>query len=128
MTSNRQKAEGLARMKALKVVGSGSEEVAPLVLKTPDAAVYIGRSVAYLKKARLGGTKISGPEFIKIGKRVYYRVAHLRRWLDQFEPMTVLPKDSNPSETANKVVGEPTSKAVGEPESKAAGEPASQAK
>lgn len=65
------------------------------LVKTPDAAAYLSVSVAFLKKARRGLTTMSGPKFLKIGARVYYPVTNLNEWLDQFKPMTVLPKSED---------------------------------
>lgn len=66
--------------------------LSPRVMKTRDAAVYICRSVNYLKQARRGDVLIEGPAFLTVGTRIYYRVKDLDRWLDQFPAMTRLPQ------------------------------------
>ncbi len=51
------------------------------VLRTPDAASYIGLAVSTLEKMRLTGT---GPEFLRLGLRaVGYRRESLDAWLQE---------------------------------------------
>ena len=53
--------------------------VAPIVLRTPDAAQYINMGIGWLEKSRLRG---DGPPFVRIGARaVGYLIADLDRWL-----------------------------------------------
>jgi predicted DNA-binding transcriptional regulator AlpA len=50
------------------------------ILRTPEAAQYIGLSVSSLEKMRLTG---SGPPFIELGpKAVGYGVAELEQWVE----------------------------------------------
>ena len=51
------------------------------ILRTPDAASYIGLSSSTLEKKRLTG---DGPEFIRLGGRaVGYDVAALDAWIEK---------------------------------------------
>ena len=50
------------------------------VLRTPDAARYLGLSVSYLEKLRPRGI---GPKFVRMGRAVGYRIQDLDQWLDQ---------------------------------------------
>lgn len=55
------------------------------VLNSTDAARYIGMSPSYLSMDRCDGhvgNRTPGPPFIKVGRRVLYRVADLDGWLD----------------------------------------------
>jgi hypothetical protein len=58
---------------------SPSSAVLPAAVKEPIAAPYIGYSRAYLKKARRTGT---GPDYIRCGRSILYRLADLDRWLE----------------------------------------------
>ena len=49
------------------------------MLRTPEAAAYLGLSAATLAKWRVVG---SGPRFHKLGRVVVYDPADLRAWLD----------------------------------------------
>ena len=50
------------------------------ILRTPEAAEYVGLSASTLEKKRVTG---DGPEFIRLGGRaVGYDVAALDAWLD----------------------------------------------
>lgn len=48
-------------------------------LNTPEAADYVGSTVSTLNSWRYLGR---GPAFIKLGRRVVYRVDDLDAWLD----------------------------------------------
>ncbi|GMB82858.1 hypothetical protein NN6n1_36410 [Shinella zoogloeoides] len=48
------------------------------MLRTDDAANYVGVSASTLNKLRLAG---GGPEYIKLGKSVVYDPADLDAWL-----------------------------------------------
>ena len=50
------------------------------LLRTPEAAKYVGLSASMLCKHRVFGT---GPTFLKIGKPVFYDVRDLDAWLAQ---------------------------------------------
>ena len=45
-----------------------------------QAAAFTGQSVSTMAKRRIYGT---GPEFLKIGSRIFYERAALQAWLDQ---------------------------------------------
>ena len=50
------------------------------ILRTPEAAEYVGLSRSTLEKRRLSG---DGPPFLRLGGRVVgYDVADLDEWLD----------------------------------------------
>ena len=53
-------------------------------LNTVAAAHYIGFSEGFLRKARRGKTKVSGPNYRRIGNRVIYLREELDAFLDQF--------------------------------------------
>ena len=52
--------------------------VAPAALREADAAHYVGRSRAYLKKARLYAR---GPSFVRVQRTISYRLSDLDAWL-----------------------------------------------
>lgn len=52
-------------------------------LNTSNAAQYIGFSESFLRKARMGITDVTGPNFKKIGKRVVYLREDLDAFLEQ---------------------------------------------
>ncbi len=49
------------------------------LLRTPEAAGYLGLSCAFLEKARVYG---GGPKFAKLGRAVFYRQADLDAWIE----------------------------------------------
>lgn len=49
------------------------------LLKPCEAAAEIRRSTSTLAKDRIKGT---GPRFVMIGGRVYYKRADLKKWVD----------------------------------------------
>ena len=51
---------------------------APQLLKTPDAALWLGLSPRTLEKHRCYGT---GPAFHKLGGRVVYSIESLEAWV-----------------------------------------------
>ena len=56
------------------------------LLTDPDAAKYIGMSVAFLRRSRSEGRRANhtpGPPFIKIGRAIRYTVADLDAWLEK---------------------------------------------
>lgn len=55
------------------------QPVAPAVLREEDAARYIGRSRAFLKRARREGR---GPAVVRIGRSIVYRLVDLDAWLE----------------------------------------------
>jgi len=52
----------------------------PLVLSTKQAAETIGISTSTLAKFRLAG---EGPKYSKLGRRVFYEEAELRKWISE---------------------------------------------
>ncbi len=94
------------RRKAQQVrVGSVVAEVEPVLLKTPDAARFIGRSEGWLVNTRSKdaqrfdrGEALVGPAWVKIGSTIYYPVRQfngvngLVDWLkSNAEPMGQMP-------------------------------------
>ena len=64
------------------------------ILRTGDAAAYVGLSPSTLEKKRLTG---DGPRFIHLGGRsVGYDLADLDDWLDQQKAATSVDDDANP--------------------------------
>ena len=57
-------------------------------LNTSAAANYIGFSEAFLRKARRGKTKVSGPKYRRIGNRVVYLREDLDAFLDMYEAVS----------------------------------------
>lgn len=56
------------------------------VLRTPDAAEYLGVSESWLEKLRL---RREGPRFVRLGHRaVGYDIRDLDRWLDRHREKT----------------------------------------
>lgn len=55
----------------------GFTTASPL-LRTPEAATYIGRSVSWLSQQRLKG---HGPRYMRIGHSVRYRISDLDEYL-----------------------------------------------
>jgi len=51
----------------------------PRILRTPDAARYLGLAPATLEKRRAHG---DGPPFVRLGRVVGYERAALDAWLD----------------------------------------------
>ena len=54
-------------------------------LDEADAAAFIGISVSSLRKARTAGpasARMPSPPYIRVGRRVLYRVTDLNAWLD----------------------------------------------
>jgi predicted DNA-binding transcriptional regulator AlpA len=50
------------------------------ILRTPEAAIYVGLSASTLEKMRLSG---DGPKFVRLGGRaIGYDVYDLDLWLD----------------------------------------------
>ena len=63
------------------------------VLRTEEAAAYVGLSASTLEKKRLSGT---GPRFVKLGGRaIGYDRADLDTWLDQQREAT--PSSDDPA-------------------------------
>lgn len=53
--------------------------IAPKCLTPENAAIYLGKTAAWLKRARMG--KAEGPQFIRAGRRVHYLISDLDAWL-----------------------------------------------
>ena len=63
-----------------------SEDIQPNAIDEKDAAIYIGMSVAYLRRSRMEGNRKNrtpAPPFIKIGRSVRYLINDLDTWLFQ---------------------------------------------
>ncbi|MBD9652925.1 helix-turn-helix domain-containing protein [Ensifer sp. ENS09] len=54
-------------------------ELATTCLETSEAAAFCRLSESYLEKLRCKG---NGPAFLKLGRRVRYRIADLIAWLE----------------------------------------------
>lgn len=52
------------------------------LLSTSETAIYIGRTVGWLAKARVYG---SGPIFVKLGQRVFYDGEDLNGWIEKIK-------------------------------------------
>ena len=66
------------------------------ILRTPEAADYIGLSPSTLEKQRLTG---EGPNFLRLGGRaVGYDIAALDEWLDQRRQDTESTSNSEPTD------------------------------
>ena len=59
-------------------MSESSDTNAPQLLKTPDAALWLGLSPRTLEKHRCYGT---GPAFHKLGGRVVYSIEALEAWV-----------------------------------------------
>jgi len=53
--------------------------IRPATITTDDAAVYVGMSESYLRKARRFGY---GPAYIPEGRAIRYTISDLNQWLD----------------------------------------------
>ena len=68
-------------------------EALPLVVGDVKASEICGFSLSYFRKARSEGSpggRTEGPPYIKLGKRVLYKVADLRAWVDGLETQRVV--------------------------------------
>jgi len=60
--------------------------MSPRILRTPEAAAYVGVSTSTLEKLRLTG---QGPAFVRLGSRmVGYEVESLDRWIERQRELT----------------------------------------
>ena len=50
------------------------------MLSTVSAAKYLDMTVQHLAQTRLNG---SGPPFVKVGRRVFYDVNEIDKWIEQ---------------------------------------------
>jgi len=62
----------------------------PITMTAPEAASFLRLSPSTLAKLRLYGT---GPLYLKVGRRVLYRLADLVSWLD-----TIATQDTSSAE------------------------------
>lgn len=53
------------------------------VLNEQEAAAYTGLKPPTLRKMRCGASRQEGPPFLKIGRKVGYRLADLDAWLER---------------------------------------------
>ena len=68
------------------------------ILRTPEAAHYVGLSTSTLEKKRLDG---SGPPFVRLGGRaVGYDLASLNAWLDRQRRSSTSDRDGAEDEDA----------------------------
>ena len=56
--------------------------IPPRGLDTKAAARYLGLSVSWLRKARIGLTETPGPRFKKAGRKCIYPIDGLDKFLD----------------------------------------------
>ncbi|MGI9273677.1 MAG: helix-turn-helix transcriptional regulator [Endozoicomonas sp.] len=74
------------------------KEISPAVLKTAEAAKYIGSSKSELDRARISG-ELSGltpPKFFRIGqKAVRYKVTDLDEWLNVQKTFTTIASEGS---------------------------------
>jgi predicted DNA-binding transcriptional regulator AlpA len=61
-------------------MSNSSSELPPRLLRTPEAARYLGLSGRTLEKHRTYGT---GPAYLKLGGRVVYAIDDLNSWAGQ---------------------------------------------
>ena len=64
-----------------------------VVLRSREAAFYIGMSESFLRQSRIYGDlpgRTPGPPYIKVGRSVRYLIIDLESWLD--EHRSVKPK------------------------------------
>ena len=61
-------------------MSNSSNELPPRLLRTPEAARYLGLSGRTLEKHRTYGT---GPAYLKLGGRVVYAIDDLNSWAGQ---------------------------------------------
>ncbi|MDR1510810.1 MAG: helix-turn-helix domain-containing protein [Synergistaceae bacterium] len=57
----------------------------PLLLGEKDAALILGTSLSFLRKARSEGARggrTIAPPFVAVGGRRYYRTADLKSWVE----------------------------------------------
>jgi predicted DNA-binding transcriptional regulator AlpA len=91
--SDLQEWAGLGGAKRL-AIDPARTAVLPEMLSTPEAARFLKVSVRTLERHRVYGT---GPEFSKVGRRVFYASDDVRAWADRgakrstSDPATVLP-------------------------------------
>jgi predicted DNA-binding transcriptional regulator AlpA len=52
--------------------------IAPILIETAEAARYCGLSKQFFEKSRSLGT---GPKYLKLGRRVKYRISDLYAWM-----------------------------------------------
>jgi hypothetical protein len=65
----------------------------PLMLDEVRAALVLGTSVSYLRKARCEGLlkhRTPAPPFVSVGGRRYYRTADLKMWVENLVPQQVI--------------------------------------
>ena len=73
------------------------KEIAPAALSSEEAALYLGLSKCDLDQSRISGS-LSGltpPRFIRIGRRVRYRMSDLEQWLNSHDNFTTLAEESS---------------------------------
>jgi hypothetical protein len=79
--------------------GDAPSATSSRTLNEPDAARYIGLSRSFLRHSRMDGTRghrTPGPAFVKVGRKVLYRIEDLDAWLlaHRVEPRGILEDDA----------------------------------
>jgi len=57
-----------------------------VVLRSNEAAIFIGMSESFLRQSRIYGDlpgRTPGPPYLKVGRAVRYLVADLETWLEE---------------------------------------------
>jgi hypothetical protein len=65
----------------------------PRLLTEKEAARFLGVSMSYLRKSRCEGRRLGRtppPRFVRVGGRVFYRLADLEQWLSELESFECL--------------------------------------
>lgn len=70
-------------------MGHRNNELSKRALTEPEAAIYIGMSVQFLRQDRSNGRReniTSGPSYIRVGSRtIRYLIEDLDAWLDRLK-------------------------------------------
>ena len=83
-------------MKKIQLTTNLDTTETALLLDEKQAARYLGEgavSLSFLRKSRsegAPGNRTPGPVFVKLGKRVLYKVADLQAWVDGLETRRVV--------------------------------------
>ncbi len=63
-------------------VTATDNSIPPRGFNTKDAARYLGLSLSWMRKARMGITATPGPRFKKVGRKCIYTTDSLDEFLD----------------------------------------------
>ena len=69
-------------MRKTAPVALADDSIPPRGFNTKDAARYLGLSLSWLRKARMGITATPGPRFKKVGRKCIYTRDSLDDFLD----------------------------------------------